>query len=891
MTEKQYNPAQVEDRWYAKWMEKKLFHANEKSNKPKYSIVIPPPNVTGVLHMGHALNNSIQDIIIRYKRMSGFETLWMPGTDHAGIATQNVVERKLAKEKKNRHDLGRETFVKEVWKWKEVHHQIISSQLKKLGSSCDWDRERFTMDEGLSKAVRKVFVQLYKEGLIYKGKYIINWCPRCQTALSDEEAEHKELQGKLYHFRYPYADGSGYVTVATTRPETMLGDTAVAVNPKDQRYIDKIGKKLILPLVNREIPIITDDYVDREFGTGAVKVTPAHDPNDYAMGQRHNLEVIVVMDETGHMTGPIPQKYIGKDRFTARKEIVENLTALGLVEKIENHTHAVGHCYRCATVVEPYYSDQWFVKMKPLAEEALKAVLEDKVTFYPLRWRKTYIDWMENIRDWCISRQIWWGHRIPVWYCDCGEMVVAEETPSSCPKCHGSSLKQDEDVLDTWFSSWLWPFSTMGWPEETTTMKKFFPTDTLATAPEILFFWVARMIMASLHFTGKLPFTKVILHGTVRDKTGRKMSKSLGNSIDPLEIIPVYGADALRFSMIMITASGADVYLGKDTFDIGRNFANKLWNASRFLLSNIDQNYTFSSLPSMERFKLEDRWIISKLQKVVSSVNESLEQFRFNEVCHTLYDFIWKEFCDWYIEAKKTDLYQQEDPLQRQDAICLCSYMLASILKMLHPVMPFITEEIWSNLRQKVVFPEVIDSEFIMTSSFPVADSSLLNDKAEAQFGLTMDVITALRTIRSENNVPPDKQGNAVIIPVESDSTDVLKAQVKLINQFAKLTDTIIGQDARKPSFAGSSVVRGVTVYLSLEGLIDIKIEIERLTKEISRVSGLINGTKARLENENFVNRAPEDIIKKEREKLQGLEENLEKLEKNLQMMQKNDAI
>jgi valyl-tRNA synthetase len=891
MMEKQYNPAQVEDRWYAKWMEMKLFHADEKSNKPKYSIVIPPPNVTGVLHMGHALNNSIQDIIIRHKRMSGFETLWMPGTDHAGIATQNVVERKLAKEKKNRHDLGREAFIKEVWKWKEVHHQIISSQLKKLGSSCDWDRERFTMDEGLSKAVRKVFVQLYKEGLIYKGKYIINWCPRCQTALSDEEAEHKELQGKLYHFRYPYADGSGYVTVATTRPETMLGDTAVAVNPKDQRYTDKKGKKLLLPLVNREIPIITDDYVDREFGTGAVKVTPAHDPNDYAMGQRHDLEVIVVMDETGHMTGPIPQKYIGKDRFTVRKEVVEDLTALGLVEKIEDHTHAVGHCYRCATVVEPYYSDQWFVRMKPLAEEALKAALEDKVTFYPVRWRKTYIDWMENIRDWCISRQIWWGHRIPVWYCECGEMIVAEETPSSCPKCHGSSLKQDEDVLDTWFSSWLWPFSTMGWPEETLTMIKFFPTDTLATAPEILFFWVARMIMASLHFTGKLPFTRVILHGTVRDKTGRKMSKSLGNAIDPLEIIPVYGADALRFSMIMITASGADVYLGKDTFDIGRNFANKLWNASRFLLSNIDQQYSFNGLPSMERFKLEDRWIISKLQKVISSVNESLEQFRFNEACHTLYDFIWKEFCDWYIEAKKTDLYQQEDPSRRQDAICLCSYMLASILKMLHPVMPFITEEIWSNLRQKVVFPEVIDSEFIMTARFPIVDTSLQNDQAEAQFGLTMDVITALRTIRSENNVPPDKQGNAVIIPTDSNSTEVLESQIKLINQFAKLTETIVDQDAKKPSFAGSSVVRGTTVYLSLEGLIDIKVEIERLTKEISRVSSLIKGTKARLENQNFVSRAPEDVINKEREKLQGLEENLEKLEKNLQMMQKSDAV
>lgn len=888
MMEKQYNPGQVEDRWYAYWQKNNLFHADENSPKPKYSIVIPPPNVTGVLHMGHALNNTIQDILIRHKRMAGFEALWMPGTDHAGIATQNVVERKLAKEKKNRHDLGREAFIEEVWKWKDVHHGIISSQLKKLGSSCDWARERFTMDEGLSKAVRKVFVQLYREGLIYKGKYIINWCPRCQTALSDEEAEHKELQGKLYHFRYPYADGSGYVIVATTRPETMLGDTAVAVNPKDDRYTGKEGKKLILPLVNREIPIIVDDYVDKEFGTGAVKVTPAHDPNDFAMGQRHSLEPIMVMDETGHMTGPIPAKYIGKDRFTVRKEIVEDLTALGLVEKIEEHPHAVGHCYRCSTVVEPYYSDQWFVKMKPLAKEALAAALEDKVTFHPVRWKKTYIDWMENIRDWCISRQIWWGHRIPVWYCECGETIVAEDTPVSCPKCGSSSLKQDEDVLDTWFSSWLWPFSTMGWPQNTAELNKFYPTDTLATAPEILFFWVARMIMSGLHFTGKLPFTQVILHGTVRDKTGRKMSKSLGNSIDPLEIIPVYGADALRFSMMMITASGADVYLGKDTFDIGRNFANKLWNASRFLLSNIDQQCNFESLPPLERFKMEDRWILSKLQKVIASINDSFTGFRFNEACHTIYDFIWKEFCDWYIEAKKADFYQQEDPQRKQDAICLSSYMLASILKLLHPIMPFITEEIWSNLRSKVNFPLIIDTESIMVSKFPVSVESHIDESAEAHFEMVKNVITALRTIRSENNIPPDKQGAATIIPIDSSAESVLVSQSKIISQFAKLSSVEVNRNASKPSLAGSAVVMGTAVYLSLEGLIDINVEIERLTKEISRVSGLITGTKARLENESFVSRAPQDVIAKEREKLQGLMENLDKLEKNLKTFKKD---
>jgi valyl-tRNA synthetase len=884
--EKQYNPAQVEDRLYKKWMDTKQFHADENSTKPAYSIVIPPPNVTGVLHMGHALNNTIQDILIRHKRMSGFEAMWMPGTDHAGIATQNVVERKLSKEGTNRHNLGREKFVEEVWKWKEVYHATISNQLKKLGSSCDWDRERFTMDEGLSKAVRKVFVQLYNEGLIYKGKYIINWCPRCQTALSDEEAEHKDLKGKLYHFRYPYEDGSGYLVVATTRPETMLGDTAVAVNPKDERYLGKIGKNIILPLVGRVIPIIADDFVDREFGTGAVKVTPAHDPNDFQMGQRHNLEPIVVMDETAHMTGPIPEIFKGLDRFAARKLIIEELIALELVEKIDEHEHAVGHCYRCQTVVEPYYSDQWFVKMKPLAQGALQAALDDKITFFPSRWKKTYIEWMENIRDWCISRQIWWGHRIPVWYCDCGEMIIAEETPAHCPKCKATSLRQDEDVLDTWFSSWLWPFSTMGWPEKTATLDKFYPTDALVTAPEILFFWVARMIMAGLHFTGELPFTDVILHGTVRDKTGRKMSKSLGNSIDPLEIIPVYGADALRFSMVMITAQGADVFLSKDTFDIGRNFANKLWNASRFLLSNIENSVSFSDIPPVERLKSEDIWILSRLQHTITDVSNAISGYRFNEVCHTIYDFTWRDFCDWYIEAKKADLYQQTDPQRKDDALVLSSYILATILKLLHPVMPFITEEIWSHLRQKVSFPSVINSETIMVAVFPQSDESLVNSAVEQKFVMLQDVITAIRTIKAENNVPPDKLGKAVIIPVNQDFADWIATQRSLVNQFAKLSETVTGMDAVKPPFAGSSVVMGTGVYLSLEGLIDKKVEIERLTKEIDRVRSLAESTGKRLENESFISRAPEDIVAKEKEKLQGLFNNLEKLEKNLEALQ-----
>ncbi|MFP4417701.1 MAG: valine--tRNA ligase [Chitinivibrionales bacterium] len=881
--EKQYNPSRVEEKTYQKWLSHKLFHADTNTKKPTYSIVIPPPNVTGILHMGHALNNTVQDILIRYKRMRGFETLWMPGTDHAGIATQNVVERKLAGEGVSRHDLGREKFLEKVWEWKDEYHATISGQLKKLGTACDWDRERFTMDEGLSKAVRKVFVELYNDNLIYRGKYIINWCPRCQTALSDEEAEHQDVHGKLYHFRYPYSDGSGYLTVATTRPETMLGDTAVAVNPKDERYTGVVGKSIRLPLVERDIPLITDDFVSREFGTGAVKVTPAHDPNDFQMGQRHEMDPVVVMDETGHMCGPIPQKYRGMDRFAARKAVVADMDAAGLLEKVEEHEHAVGHCYRCHTVVEPFYSDQWFVRMKPLAKRALEAAYKKEITFYPHRWRKTYIEWMENIRDWCISRQIWWGHRIPVWYCrDCNEMIVAEQTPISCSKCKSSNLHQDEDVLDTWFSSWLWPFSTMGWPEQTPELKTFYPTDALVTAPEILFFWVARMLMAGLYFTDSLPFTDIVLHGTVRDKTGRKMSKSLGNALDPLEIISVYGADALRFSLIMITAQGADVYLSKDTFDIGRNFANKLWNASRFLLSNITEHMTFTSLPESGKLKAEDRWILSRLMHTSTAVGEAIDSYRLNEACHILYDFTWGDFCDWYVEAKKPDFYQDEDLTRRENALNLCAYVLASILKLLHPIMPYITDQIWTHLQEKVTCPEIIDNEFIMLSQYPQTQPIYIDSEFEKQFGLLQEVITSLRTIRSENNVPPDKKGTAVIIPADESTALWLSSQVGLINLFARLTKTTVDTKAEKPGFAGQAVVRGHQVVIELEGLIDKNVEIERLTKEIDHTEKMARSTKQRLENENFVKRAPAEVVEKEREKYDGLLLNLEKLHKSL---------
>jgi valyl-tRNA synthetase len=836
--------------------------------------------------MGHALNNTIQDILTRYKRMDGFEALWIPGTDHAGIATQNVVERNLAKEGSSRHKIGREKFVEKVWEWKEQYHATITKQLRKLGSSCDWSRERFTMDEGLSKAVRNVFVKLYEDGLVYRGKYIVNWCPRCRTALADDEVEHQDDAGHLWHFKYPFADKSGYVTVATTRPETMLGDVAVAVNPKDERYKNLVGKKLILPIVNREITLICDDYVSKEFGTGAVKITPAHDPNDFQMGLRHNLSPIVVMDETGKMSGEIPEEYIGLDRFEARKKIVEKLKDLDLLEKTENHDHAVGHCYRCASVIEPRYCDQWFVKMKPLAQKALEVALKDEVTFYPVRWKKTYIDWMENIRDWCISRQIWWGHRIPVWYCnDCKETIVSRTDVNECPKCKSQNINQDSDVLDTWFSSWLWPFTTMGWEDgdlKSEDLKKFFPTNVLATAPEILFFWVARMVMSSLYFTKKIPFSDVILHGTVRDKTGKKMSKTLGNTIDPLEIIASHGADSLRFSMIMNTAAGTDVFIGKDSFDVGRNFANKLWNASRFLISNIENSISFEKLPSKNELKTEDAWIISQLNKTVENVRKALEQYKFNEASHIIYDFIWKDFCDWYIEAKKTYLYKPKTPEQKETALNCASYALAVSLKLLHPFMPFVTEEIWRHLKEKVKTP-IIDNDSIMLSSFPKVDNSRILPDVDKDFTFLQEIITGLRTIRSESNVPLEKKVSVVIIPADENEKNTLLSLDYLIKLFVKSEDLIISQTAKKPSVAGQNVVGKTEIYVVLEGLIDVEAEKEKITKEITRLENAAKGFEARLNNKEFTDKAPQNVIENEKAKYKNVLETLEKLKTNLE--------
>ncbi|MFA5479345.1 MAG: valine--tRNA ligase, partial [Candidatus Muiribacteriota bacterium] len=735
--ESKYNPQNYEKVILSKWLESKIYHSEAHTSKKPFTIVIPPPNVTGVLHMGHALNNTYQDILIRYNRMTGKNSCWVPGTDHAGIATQNVVEKKLHKENKSRHDLGREKFIEEVWDWKEHHGNYIIDQLKKLGCLCDWDRERFTMDEGLSKAVFSAFSNYYEKGLIYRGDFIINWCPRCQTALSDIEVEHTEKQGNLYHIKYFIKDSDEFIVVATTRPETMLGDVAVAFNPKDERYFHLKGKKLILPVVEREIEVIWDDYVDKSFGTGAVKVTPAHDPNDFEMGLRHNLKPVLVMTEDGKMNSNTPERYHGVDRFEARKMILNELKEKDLLVKIENHNHNVGHCYRCDTVVEPYLSKQWFVSMKPLAKKAIEAVETGEIEFIPERWKKVFLDWMYNIRDWCISRQIWWGHRIPVYYCsECDEIMVSINKPEKCSKCDSSEIYQDEDVLDTWFSSALWPFSTLGWPENTADLDYYYPTSTLITAPEILFFWVARMIMSGYEFIGKKPFSKVFLTGTVRDETGRKMSKSYGNVIDPLKIIDEYGADALRFTLMVITAQGQDVFLSDDKFQIGRNFANKLWNASRFVITNMND---FNPEFDKEKLDIIDRYILGKLYLTASEASKSLNEFRFDIYSKKIYEFVWDDFCDWYIEGIKPEIYSEN---KQSNKIKVALYILDSILKLLHPVMPFITEEIYTHLTKR--------NNSLVEESYPEFSENPYIKDIE-QFEVIRNIVREIRNMKNES--------------------------------------------------------------------------------------------------------------------------------------------
>ncbi len=887
--EKLYNPREIENKWQKYWEDNKLGHADADDSRESYSIVIPPPNVTDILHLGHALNNTIQDILIRFKRLQGFAAEWLPGTDHAGIATQNVVERKLANERNiTRQELGREKFLEEVWKYKEDKGGIIIEQLKSIGCSCDWERERFTMDEGLSKAVTEVFIRLYKKGLIYRGQYIINWCPRCHTALSDEEAEHEELNGYLWHIRYPGKNGSEGVTVATTRPETMLGDVAVAVNPKDSRYSGLIGTTITLPIQNREIPVIADEFVDPEFGTGAVKVTPAHDPNDFEMGNRHNLKPLNIMNGDGTMNELAGEEFTGLTREDARKKVVEMLDAQGLLLKTENHVHAVGHCYRCHTITEPYLSNQWFVRMKPLAKPAIEAVTSGRITFHPERWTKVYLNWMENIRDWCISRQLWWGHRIPVYYCNlCGHMIVSAQTVTVCEKCGGSPVTQDPDVLDTWFSSWLWPFSTFGWPEDTPALRKFYPTNTLSTAPEIIFFWVARMIMAGIEFMGDIPFSQVYLHGTVRDDTGRKMSKSLGNGVNPLEVVDSHGADALRFSMMVITAQGQDVFISypskgekqkhdHNTFDIGRNFCNKIWNATRLIFSLAGD----SKCESVEiEPELADMWITSRYNRIIRDVTESLDAFRFNDAAHTMYDFIWHDFCDWYLEIIKPRV--AKGGKEKAFVIRNASKILAGAMQLLHPIMPHITEEIWQRLNEFLGEP----AGSIMVSKWPEVDADEVDDIVDARMESLKSLIGTIRTIRNEMNVPLGQKADVIIVPPDEDTYTIFFDNMPYIYDLASVDSLTIDREAFRPPKSAAGIADRSEVFVLLEGLVDFDKERARLTKEIERRKKFVAGIQRKLENQGFLSKAPREVIQNERKKLEDSRSALEKLTANLEAL------
>ena len=869
---KTYNPKEFEDRIYDTWCQNGYFKANPKKKAPAFSIVIPPPNVTGQLHMGHALDETLQDILVRYKRMQGFNTLWVPGTDHAGIATQIKVEEQLrVNEGLTRYDLGRDEFLKRVWAWKEKYGNRIISQLKKLGTSCDWSRERFTMDEGCSRAVKKVFVSLYEKGLIYRGNRIINWCPHCKTALSDAEVEYEEQAGSFWHIRYPIKGEDGYVEIATTRPETMFGDTAVAVNPNDEKNAHLIGKTLILPLVGREIPVIADDYVEIGFGTGCVKITPAHDPNDFLVGQRHGLEQIKVMNDDATMNAHAG-KYEGMDRYACRKALVADLDAAGYLLSVEPHSHNVGTCYRCKTTVEPMTSDQWFVKMGPMIEPSLDAVKRGDIRFIPERFTRNYTVWMENLHDWCISRQLWWGHRIPAFYCDdCGEMVVTAEDTAVCPKC-GKPMRQETDVLDTWFSSALWPFSTMGWPDKTEDYRVYYPTSTLVTGYDIISFWVSRMIFSGLVHTGEVPFHTVFIHGLVRDSQGRKMSKSLGNGIDPLEIIDKYGADALRFALATGNAPGNDMRFSDEKIEAARNFANKLWNASRFVLMNLADDATETGLPDESAMATEDKWIISRFEKTVKSVTENLDRYEVGVALSEIYDFTWDTFCDWYIELSKSRLYEKDTPAAKTAQQVLV-WVLTGILKLLHPYMPFITEEIYQALPH--------DDESIMISSYPAFKENLVFPDEESATDRVIDAIRAVRNRRSEMNVPPSKKANLYIV---TKYPETFRAAESFFVKLASTSELHL-VDRYDAENAVSIVTDAATLYIPLGDLVDLDKERERLTNELARVDGEITRLEAKLANEGFVSRAPAAIVDGERQKLAKYRETKTQLEEALKKM------
>jgi valyl-tRNA synthetase len=879
---KSYEPAPIEDKWYAKWLEDGIFKAVAESDKPSFSIVIPPPNITGSLHLGHALDNTLQDILCRAKRMQGYEVLWMPGTDHAGIATQNVVERALAARGKNRHELGREEFVRRVWDWKEEYGSRIIGQLKKLGASCDWERERFTMDEGLSRAVRKVFAELYGKGLIYRGKYLINWCPRCLTALSDLEVEHREIDGKFYGVRYNFDDGEGGITVMTTRPETILGDAAIAVHPRDERNRHLIGRRVEVPIAGRIIPVIEDNMVDPEFGTGAVKITPAHDPNDFLVGMRHNLESIQVIDGGGAMSDAAGS-YKGMDRFEAREAIAGELKSRGLLSGVTEHRHSVGHCYRCGTVIEPYLSEQWFVRAKPLADAGIEAVKAGEIKFVPEQWASTYYQWMENIRDWCVSRQLWWGHRIPAWYCgDCGGVTVSEDVPRACSACGGANLKQDEDVLDTWFSSALWPFSTMGWPDGAGELKKFYPTSVLVTGFDIIFFWVARMIMMGIEFMKEPPFRHVYIHALVRDAKGQKMSKSKGNVIDPLDIIDKYGADALRLTLAALTLQGRDIFLSESRIETYRFFLNKLWNASRFALMNLEDAPDRGTAPTKEDeryLRLHDRWIMARLSDTVCEMTNLLDGYFFGEAARTMYDFVWGELCDWYLEMSKPALKGREGAERGRVTRMVLYSVFRDVLKLLHPIIPFVTEELWSAFG--------CGDTIIGRSEWPVPAKIDGCDEAKSGMEYVRNIVRAMRNLRAEVKLPPQKMAPVMALGLKDESkTSLVTENGDMIKLLAKVENVELrpyGSPRIPKSIA--AVTGEWELFFPVGNLMDVGKEMTRLQDELAGLAVEMDRTRGKLENKNFIERAPADVVEKERTALSEGEARKRRIEENLESL------
>lgn len=877
---KTYSPREIEDKWYKIWEEKGYFNAQHNSEKPGYSIVIPPPNVTGILHMGHMLNNAIQDTIIRYKRMTGFEALWMPGMDHAGIATQNKVERMLADQGTSKEEIGREEFLKKTWEWKEKHGGLITKQLRKLGVSLDWDRERFTMDEGLSEAVKEVFIKLYNEGLIYRGEYIVNWCPKDKTALADDEVDHEEKNGKIWEIRYPVKDSDEVFVIATTRPETMLGDTGVAVNPNDERYKHLIGKTVILPLMNREIPIVADEYVDMEFGTGVVKMTPSHDPNDFEVAKRTGLEFLNIFTEDAHINEN-GGKYQGLERFVARKAILADLEEQGLLVGVKEHKNAVGHCYRCGTIIEPRVSTQWFVKMKPLAKRALEVVKNGQVQITPKRWEKVYYNWLENIRDWTISRQIWWGHRIPAYYAPDGTVFVArnlEEAQAQAKEKFGESvtLREETDVLDTWFSSALWPFSTLGWPEKTPELEKFFPTNALVTGADILFFWVARMVMMSLYITDEIPFNYVYLHGIIRDEKGRKMSKSLGNSPDPLDLIDKYGADAIRFSFLYNTSQGQDIHFSEKLLEMGSTFANKVWNASRFVLSNLEDFDTATTIDKIE-LKLEDKWILRKELKAIKAISEYMENYELDNAAKVAYEFFRGDFCDWYVEIAKTRVYGVEAGVDKVTAQWVLRHVLESGLKLLHPFMPFITEEIWQKLE--------VEGESIMISQLPKVTENEINEidmTVEKEFEFLKEIVSAIRNIRGEANVSPAKKIEVIFKTANENEKTILENNAKILDKLANVEKYEFNIEI--PKLVGFKLVETTEIYIPLADLIDKEKEIAKLEKDIEKTQKELDRVLGKLSNEAFVSKAPQAVIAKENAIKEELETKIAKFKESINL-------